>query len=132
MKRRRRRPALTVDEVDLATVIELQVGVSEEDLRRTPGLEDELRTAWEAIGHALLPSPTCTDGDGEASGDEFRCPSGTRPWAFWYFALEVEVPATKRNQLKELKTRGLLLGPWEEPAAERYLRWLESRQDQSG
>jgi len=127
MRRRRRRTPMSIWDVDFGTVLYLEVGVSEEELRRTPKREGELRTIWEAVGHVLMPSPTCLDGHGDTEDDCFRAPPGTRPWAWWRFALEREKPDTEANQFEMLKSRDLLLGAWEEAAATAYLQRVAAR-----
>lgn len=127
MRRRRRRVPMTPADVDFHKMFRLQAGVSNEELRRTPGLEAELRRLWEAIGHVFLPRPTAPDGYGEVEEDCYAMPPGTRAWGFWKFDFSRDTPDTEAAQFGILKARGLLLGSWEETAAEAYLRQAAAR-----
>ena len=91
-----RKQRLSIHQLDIAEILELEVGMSEDDIKRRYGSDAILRERWRACRTEMLPK------QGDADNED-RVRPGTRPWAWWRFEAKETVPKTPAEQLKRLR-----------------------------
>lgn len=115
-RRKLRSLRIRIDDLDIWTLLVLQVGASETDILRLTSWES-LQEIWVAVRDDLMPSADAS------LEDEHHAAPGTRPWAWWKFEAKESIPPTPAEQLKRLQELNVLEG-WE---AEGFDAWYRQR-----